>query len=64
VRHRLLIEELHLGLYVPRRMSPAEAAAARRALDRRDLRADLLRSARAVLRRHRALAAVTVTLTR
>jgi hypothetical protein len=45
-------------------MSGRESAVVRGVLDRRDLRAALLRAARAVLRHHRALDAVTVTLTR
>lgn len=64
MRHRLMIEEFHLSLYVSRRMSESESAVVRNVLDRRDLRTALLRAARGVLRRHRALDAVTVTLTR
>lgn len=64
MRQPRLIEEYHLSLYVPRQTSRNAAAAISKVLGRRDVRAALLRAVRVVLRRHRTLDVVAVTLTR
>jgi hypothetical protein len=60
----VLIEEYHLSLYVPRGLPGAAARSARRTLARARFRARLAAAARAVVRRHRSLAPVTLTLSR
>ena len=59
-----LIEQFHLCLRVPRGLGEAECAAIRRTLDSRRFQIHLLRTVRAVTRRHRSLRLVRFTLTR
>jgi hypothetical protein len=60
----LLLDEIHVTSYAPRGLSPPKCDAIRQALDGARLRAALRRAARAILRRHPALAGARVTVTR
>jgi hypothetical protein len=59
----LLMDEFHVGIYVPRGIPPPESGAIRQVLDEPGFRADLRRAVRAVIRRRPALGKVRVTIT-
>ena len=60
----ILIEEFHLSLYVPQKLTAREAAAVRRLLIGTRFRARLEQAVREVIRRHPSLSRVRVSLTR
>lgn len=61
---RILIEEFHLTVFVPRGLCAVESRAIRRALDSRQLHTDLGRAVRQVFHRYPALQRVRIQLSR
>jgi hypothetical protein len=57
-----MLDEFHLRLFVPRRMSAAEVRAIRRVLNSKQFGVALRRAVRALFRRYRSLAKVSVRL--
>jgi hypothetical protein len=61
---RLLLEQFHLDVYVPRGLPPAAAEAMRLTLKSVAFRGRLRRAVVAVVRRHRSLRRITIRLSR
>lgn len=61
---RILMEEFHLTVFVPRGLREVRYRAIRRAVDSRQLRRDLGRAVRQVFRRYAALDRVRIQLCR
>jgi hypothetical protein len=61
---RVLIEEFHVSVFVPRGLSEVECISVRRTLNGKRFRADLRRVIQTVVRRHPSLKKVHVTITR
>jgi hypothetical protein len=61
---RLLLEQFHLDVYVPRGVPPAAVDAMRRTLKSVAFRGRLLRAVDAVVRQHRSLRRLTIRLSR
>jgi hypothetical protein len=60
----ILLDEIHVSVLVPRGLRRSQCQAIRRVLNGKRFFAELSRSLRAVLRRHRSLSPVQVKLSR
>ena len=60
---RILLDQFHLSVYVPRRLAPGESEAMSRTLNGVRFRTRLRRAVPAVIRRERSLRSATFTLT-
>lgn len=61
---RVLLDELHVSVYVPAGLPDVESDAVKSALDDASFQAELRRAVRVVFRRYTALAKATVKLSR
>jgi hypothetical protein len=60
----LVIEEFHTTIFVPRGLQESEYRAIRRALNSQRFQAELRRAVGQVIRRHRSLAKIRLTISR